>query len=148
VPFDGLADLPLLTIAWRALRGEYQRHAEERTREQVERRHMRETLASIADQVYCLRRAMSAPTPEAFQVQHLSPIAERLEQLLAQLEVAIVAPEGNIFSDELMELFENIAQQPDAAIDAPRIVQVVTPAILYRGALAQMGKVVIAVPNK
>jgi hypothetical protein len=91
---------------------------------------------------------MSAPTPEAFQVQHLSPIAERLEQLLAQLEVAIVAPEGNIFSDELMELFENIAQQPDAAIDAPRIVQVVTPAILYRGALAQMGKVVIAVPNK
>lgn len=148
VPFDGLADLPLVTIVWRALHAEYQHRAAERKREESESRQMREVLAGIAEQVFHLRCAVSASTSDSVPVQHLSPITDRLAQLLAQLGMVIVAPEGSAYTDELMELFDNIAQQPDAAIREPRIAQVVAPAILYRGAVVQMGKAVIAVPSE
>ena len=78
---------------------------------------------------------------------HLARIADRITQALAGLDVAILSPQGEIFSGELMELFDNVAQKPEPGIQAPRIDEVLLPAVIQRGALLQMGKVVIAVPH-
>jgi hypothetical protein len=145
--------MPLLTIAWRALRAEYQHRADERRQSADEARRGQDALRAMAEEVYRLRR-LAQSTPPAVDAagthglaQPFLAVAQRLEEVLASVDVVIVAPEGVPFTAELMELFDNVAQRQEPVVDAPRLAEVITPAVTYRGAVLQMGKAVIAVPS-
>jgi hypothetical protein len=138
-----LAEIPLLTIAWRTLHEDYQRRDAARLREAAEAKKMQEAMTELAIEVYRLQgisRSIADPS------NALVPVAEKMEATLKQADVAILAPEQEPFTAEMMELFENVAQLPSADIVEPLLVEVVTPAILHRGTLWRMGKGVIAVP--
>ncbi len=138
------AETPLVTMAWRALRAEHQRRAEERQRGEREANRVAEALASVAEEAHRLRRmAQASPGGHAEQ---LLAIAGRIESALADAGLKIIAPEGEPFAGELMELLENIAQQPDPEAREPRVAEVIAPTIIYRGAMLRMGKAIIAVP--
>lgn len=152
-PVSGVtAETPLVTIAWRVLRAEHKRRAEDRHAHEAEARRAQETLAKIAEQVHRLRQVvralLAAPgeSPQANQAQQLATIAERLDEALREADVAVIAPEGAPFTAELMDLFENIAQQPAAGLAEPCVAEVIKPAITHHGTLLRMGKAVIAIP--
>ncbi len=142
----GVAETPLVTIGWRALRTEYQHRAEERKHREAEAKLTLEVLTSIAEQVYRLPRTAHRIAPE--QAGQFRSIAQNLAETLAKLDVNIVAPEGAPYTSELMEMIDNIAQQPTEQLSEPSIAEIIAPAITHRGALLKMGKAVIAVPAK
>lgn len=146
-----VAEMPLVTIAWRVLRAEYRRRRKENNRRTAETKRVQDAYASIAEEVYRLRRMTEAThatsnMPMVNDRPFLSTI-ERLESIMDSVDLAIVAPEGEVFTTELMELLENVAQQPESGICEPYVVEVITPAIIHQGALLRMGKAVIAVPS-
>lgn len=141
-----LAETPLVTMAWRALRAEHQRRAEERQRGEREANRVAEALASVAEEAHRLRRMAQSNSGGASHAEQLLAIAGRIESALADVELKIIAPEGEPFAGELMELLENIAQQPDPEAREPRVAEVIAPTIIYRGAMLRMGKAIIAVP--
>lgn len=147
-----VAETPLVTVAWRALRTEYQRRSDERMRAESEAKQVQNALVNIAEEVHRLRRVVRLVLPDLEKAekdshaQQLLSIAARLEETLASLDVTIVAPEDEPYTAELMELLDNIAQQPEQEAHEPRVAEVITPAVMYRGAVLRMGKAVIAVP--
>jgi hypothetical protein len=140
------AETPLVTMAWRALRAEHQRRAEERQRGERETRRVAEALASVAEEAHRLRRTAQSGSSAAGHAEQLLAIAGRIESALASVELKIIAPEGEPFAGALMELIENIAQQPDPEAREPRVAEVIAPTVTYRGAMLRMGKAIIAVP--
>ena len=143
--WDGLADLPLVSIAWRTLRAEHQRRAEDR-------RRLHQVLTRIINEAHRLRTlARSAPSaPEELKEerwrQESRSVADVLEEAIAELGIRVLTPVGEQFTAELMDLFENVAPLPDPRINSPHIAEVILPAVLWKGDLIQMGKAVIAVP--
>lgn len=133
------AATPLVTLAWRALRAEHQRRAVDRARLDDELQACRAALASLAEGTYRLRRALHD--------HHLAALAESMEEALAAAGVTILAPEGECYTPERMEVLDNVGQLPAPGGSPPRIVEVIAPAILYRGALLRSGKAVISVPS-
>ena len=133
------AETPLVTIAWRALRAEHQQRADERRRIEKEAQQIQEVLATVAVEVHRLQRG-------AVDAQQLAPIAERITEALAMGGVSVIAPEGEPFTPDLMELLENVAQRPLPGVDEPRVGEVITPAVLCRGGLVRRGKAVIEIP--
>ncbi len=145
----GLAEMPMVTIAWRALRAEHLRRADEHRRVEDETRQALDALANVAEEAYRLRRlaGIGANAPEGADCsQQLLAVAGRLEQMLAQAQVIVVAPEGEPYTTDMMELLDNIAQRLDPGLQEPLVAEVIAPAILCRGALLRRGKAVIAVP--
>ena len=71
----------------------------------------------------------------------------RLERALDTAGLEVIAPGGEMYTPELMNVIENIAQRVEAGLDAPRVAEVVEPAILHDGRVLRMGKAVIAVPE-
>jgi molecular chaperone GrpE (heat shock protein) len=147
------AETPLVTIAWRVQRVEHKRRAEERRAQEREAQRAAEVLVQIAEQAHRLRQiaralqaAPDAAAGPANQGQQLAAIAERLHEALRAADVSVIAPEGEPFTAELMDLFENIAQQPAAGLTEPRIAEVIKPAVTRGDALLRMGKAVIAIP--
>jgi hypothetical protein len=138
------SETPLLTLAWRALHGEHQERAELRERQARQMKRVEEVLIAVAEEVYALRRL--ARTGKDGTPQPLLAMANRLEQVLAKLDVDVVAPEGEAYTSGLMELLESTAQHAQADLKEPRVLEVITPAVLQCGALLRMGKAVIGVP--
>ena len=139
VPAGAGYNLPLTTIAWRAMRGEHARRTEQLRGMQEETLRLVNALAEVAEAAHALRRC----TPAVDQV--ISPL-RRIEAALESAQLKVLSPEGATFSDELMDWFENIAQRFEADLESPRVAEVVSPAIAYDGTLVRMGKAVIAVP--
>ena len=143
---EALAETPLVTIAWRAMRSDHKRLSEDRAR-------MDNALADAAESVFRLRAAarLARTSPKRSRARMIArdvvAAADRLEAVLGSLGVVVLAPEGEVFSHELMEVFENVAQTPDQDAREPRVAEVIRPAILRDGRLALMGKAVIAVPS-
>jgi molecular chaperone GrpE (heat shock protein) len=152
VPIRGLARLPLVTVAWRTLRTHYRQQAEARRQAAVETRRRQNVLAGIAEDVYRLRQGVQSVLARATsddpggEMQQLLAIADHLEETLAGEGMTVIAPQGEPFTPELMNVFESIAQRPVPGIDAPRVDEVVAPAVMYRETLLRTGKAVIAVP--
>ena len=150
VPADVTAETPPLTMAWRALRSEHQLRVKEHRARETEARLVSDTLASLAEEAYRLRRVAerAAATPEdaAAQIRQLQSLSRSLIESLEHAGLRIIAPEGETYTTELMELLDNTAQRPDAETELPRVIEVITPAITYRGALLRMGQAVISVP--
>lgn len=137
--YDGLADIPLVTLAWRALR-------EQAREESRARGRLAELLQAVAMEAFRLRQsARSAPQEEA---RGWTGAAERLEDALARFGVRIVAPQGEPYTEELMDYLENLEQRPAPDIEGPKVAEVVSPAVLWRGGLLCMGKAIIEVPAR
>jgi hypothetical protein len=137
-----LAEMPVVTIAWRAMR------AAERDRRR-ERERMEELAAEAAGGIHRLRRMARGVSGEAAGqpwVREAITIADRLEGALAGIGVTILSPEGEVFTTELMEVLHSAAQIPDPKMQTPRVAEVLAPAVLLRGKLVRMGSAVIAVP--
>jgi molecular chaperone GrpE (heat shock protein) len=142
---DALADIPPVTIAWRALRAEHQRRLSKQKQVDAENKRIQDALISIAEEVFRLKR-IAHTASNGKQGEALLAAVSRLETALAKADLTFVAPEGESFTPELMELLESVAQQPTPGISAPHVLEVIIPAIIYRDALLRMGKAVIAVP--
>ena len=149
---EALASTPLVTMAWQALRSEAQRQAARSRRQQEDDRRLYQGLADVAELVPRLRRAIDGAAPDVPQQitedrrRELAAIADRLEEALRELHVTVVAPEGEPYSAEMMELLENLAQRTDPNARQAWIAEVVAPAVLHHGELLRMGKAVVAVP--
>ena len=135
------AEVPLITLAWRAMRAEHQHRAAELRDSEHEARKTQETLASVAEEASRLRSA-GAGQPVIEQ------IARRLEVILNEAGISAFAPQGEPFTSELMELFDNIAQRPEVGLACAYVAEIVRPAILCRGAVLRMGKAIVAVPAR
>jgi hypothetical protein len=140
-------ETPLVTVAWRFLKLEYERQAEIRRLESGDESVRRAAFLRLAEDVFRLGQiATSMAGASEDPSRPLVSLASQLEQSLRRLSVDIVAPLGEHFDGEWLDLFESVAQIPDPATAAPRVVEVISPAVLYQCDLLQMGKVVIAVP--
>jgi len=150
VPAGVTAETPPAAIAWRLLRAEHQRRADESRVREAERRSLLEKLAVVAEEVFRLARAAgrtpSAPEEAAAHASQLETLAQRVAEALARAGVETVAPEGEPYEGGLMQLLDNIAQRPDTGARVPLVAEVITPAVVFRGELLRMGRAVITVP--
>ncbi len=143
---DALANLPLVAIAWRAMRSEYERRRQEE-------KSVGEALIDVADEMERLRKAAAAAlggdadNPARPLAGTLANIADNLERILSRLGVEVAAPAGEPYTPERMEIMDNIAQVTMPGIDGPLIHEVVQSAVSIRGGLQRMGKAVIAWPE-
>jgi len=137
------ADLPLVAIAWRALRTEHQRRAAETQRNAAEMTLFRDALANVAELVFRLRRVS-----DRWEPQQMLVFLERLEQAVTRAGISVFAPEGEEFTSELMDVVENVAQQVDPRASEPRVGEIIEPAVLYHGDVLRMGKAVIRIPGR
>jgi hypothetical protein len=138
VPSGLSADVPLVTLAWRALQAEHQRRRGAERAAETDSRQMALALADFAEHVYRLQRSVRVGAAAEGDVA-------RLERILADLRIEIVAPEGAQYTSDLMERIDNIAQVGGAGSEGPHIAEIVAPAIVVRGELVRMGKAIIAV---
>lgn len=141
------AELPLITLAWRALRAEHQRRTEERERRLVEDEQVCRMFVRVADEMHRLRRvAREIPAGEVLARQALEGAADRLRSALDDAGILVHAPEGEFYGEALMELLDNVAQRPDPGSPIPRVAEVISPAVTRKDELLRMGKAVIGVP--
>jgi hypothetical protein len=144
------AETPLVSLAWRFLRSEHQRNAATSRRHQEDERRLNEALAGIAEEVHQLRRlariSAAGEANDQSRAQPLLAVAEHIAAALAGLGVHLIAPEGEPYTSDLMELLDNIAQRPEPGATTPFIAEVVTPAVTFRGELLRQGQAVIGIP--
>lgn len=141
LPPGAAPGLPLVTVAWRALRAGHQKRADDQREIEREAARTREILVQLAEEVWRLHAASGdMPATEGS--------ARRLASILSEAGIVAAAPVGVPFTGELMDLFENIAQRSIAGLESPEVAEVVRPAILCRGAVLRMGKIVVAVPAR
>jgi hypothetical protein len=135
------AATPLISVAWRALRAERQRTAAEWREIEHEAGKTQEILGRLAEEAWRLGADAGAQPA-------VEKAARRLQEILAEAGISASAPAGAPYTGELMDLFDNIAQRPEAGLTAPYVAEVVKPAILCRGAVLRMGKAIVAVPAR
>jgi hypothetical protein len=138
----GLAELSLFTLAWRALKaeaGQKSTISAEKEEARLQEKKRRQALLILANEIFRLRSSGLNSAASA--------IVERLVDALLGLGVEIVAPVGEVYSEGLMEVLDNLAQQPVPGLDEPQVQEVIVPTILVEGEVAQIGKAVIAVPG-
>ena len=153
VPSGLQRSLPLVTLAWRTLRAEHKRQAAaaQSREEQVSR--TLQTLGDVGEQNWRLRRSLAAAASASDGDQKSErwgeqlAISERLDQILSAGGLTVLAPEGQPYVGEIVHLFDNVAQRPDATCSVPKVAEILAPAILYQDELLRMGKAVIAVPT-
>ncbi len=139
----GLADLPLFTLAWRALKasaGHPTSHSAQSEEDHLKEKKHRQALLALVNEVFRLQNSGLSSAA--------SVIIERIEKVLLDLGLEIVAPVGEVYSEGLMEVLDNLAQQPTPGLDEARVQEVIVPTILFDGEIAQIGKAVIAVPER
>jgi hypothetical protein len=173
---DTLADLPLTTIAWRALRKGCQAKA-------ADEKIFQHAIRGIAEEIMKLDRILlqqkgdmisaaggedkrswpdsATPNNEKGTVpvhgeghdnekdpMELEGIVAHLKQLLADIGLLILSPQGREYDDKMMEYFDNIAQKIVPGLQQPLIGEVMVPAVIYRGTVLQMGKAIIHLPGQ
>ena len=139
---ESLADLPVVTMAWRSLRGEYQRRAESLEIE-------KNALADLGEEVHRLLLATGGYATQSGPEEGgegLGQIARNLERALRKLDVAIIAPVGQEYTDDLAEIRVNRIQQADADVAVPTVAKILRPAIRRGRDLLRMGEAVVAIP--
>lgn len=133
-------DVPLVAVAWRALRSLHRREMALLRESEDEAGKSQGVFVRVAEECFELRKS-SAGQPIQEEV------ARRLEQALQTVGVSVLAPQGQSYTGELTELFENIALRTHPDLREPRIAEIVRPAILGGGGLIRMGKAIIAIPT-
>ena len=141
-------ELPLVTIAWRALRSEHQRGAAERRTRDQDAARFEAAAVVVSDECFRLRRAVAAAEAvgaAGVPVGALRSTVARLEAALADLGVSVLAPEGQAYTGELPSLLDNEAQRRGAGT-VPVVGEVLVPAVLRGQRLLRGGKAVIELP--
>ena len=142
---NALGDIPLTTHVWRLLRTQHSNRAEQLRKENEVRDRDQKALAHIAEQVGRLHDlAHSASETEGPKIAR---IANALTEALTEAGVLFLAPTGEPYTDDLMDVLESVARISKAELSFPRIEEVIEPAIFVKGALVRMGKAVIAIPT-
>jgi hypothetical protein len=139
------AETPPVALAWHVLRGEYQRQAAARRQAEAEAEQVRDVLADIAGEVLRIR-SLAAAASAVDSARNLPGVADRIETALRNLGVVIVGQVGLPYTDEVMELIDNVAQLPDPLLASPVIAEVIAPAVVQPGRLLRRGQAVIAIP--
>lgn len=153
VPSGLQPSVPLVTLAWRALRAEHGRQAAAAQSQEERGSRMLRALAEVAEQNWRLRRSIraAASASDGVQSERLCgeqlAISEQLEQILSAVGLTVLAPEGQPYAGEIMHLFDNVAQRADEMISAAEVAEILTPAILYQDELLRMGKAVVRIPG-
>lgn len=75
-----------------------------------------------------------------------SVLAKRIS--MERLGITVLDAQGEPFTPEKMEWWENTAQRMDPQTDNPWIAEIIKPAIRWKEDLLRMGKAVIAVPDR
>jgi hypothetical protein len=145
-----IGDLPPLSLVWRFLNAEHQRVVAAEHRQQEEQQRLCNAFAEIAESVNELRKLARLTTAhEAAGHDIGSPftgVATRIEEALAAFGVHIIAPEGELYTGDLMEIIDNIAQRSAESQATPFVAEVVVPAVIFRGELLRRGQAVIGIP--
>jgi hypothetical protein len=145
-----VSDLPPLSLVWRFLNAEHKRAVAAADRQQEERQRLGKVFVEIAESLHELRKLGRLPAVNEANSQTISysllGVAARIEAALAAFGVGIIAPEGEPYTDELMEIIENVAQRTDESSSAPFVAEIVVPAVIFRGELLRFGQAVIGIP--
>ena len=143
-PPNGLASMPLVSLAWRYLKSVYvqQARSEQQLAESAVRR--RKNLAGLAQEVFQLKRQAATQVG----VNSLLPTAERMQKILEELDTYILSPDGQVYEEDLMEILDNLVAQPDPTLTQPVVNETILPTIFCEGELVQRGKAVIGVPER
>jgi hypothetical protein len=141
---------PLITLCWRILREERERIQREQQRQLAA---VEGALTSLALEAHALGRYVCANATRegaglaAVDIAGLEGMRRRMLQALETCDVRLLAPEGEPFSGDLAEMFDNVAQKPEPGLTEARIAEVIAPAVLWKGMLSRQGKAVVAVPG-
>lgn len=141
---DELAEIPLVTIAWRILRQQYRRRHKQRGMQNAERDGLLTVLANIHRDLYKFDlEARNASHKDCGAI--LARLISQLEKSLSDAGIELVAPVGEPHTENLMEILESKARFT-GDVDRVMIAGVIEPAILYRGEPIMIGKIVTEVP--
>jgi hypothetical protein len=143
----GQSSLPLYSLAWRYLKSvaiDQENLNKEKIEQAVQRR---KALAGLAQEVFLFKRQV-AIQPGLQTPNPLSGTIERMQSILDGLDTHIVAPDGEEYTEDLMEILDNLVAQPDPSLDHPQVKETILPTIFCEGELVQRGKAVIGVPQK
>ena len=143
---EALATAPLVTIAWRLMRTQHRRMAEERRDRNEKTGMFQQALVDVATLVHRLRKTDLSAGNTGTILDWQTRFASQLEEALGKAGVTLVAPEGRKYTADLMEILENVAPLPKAGVSEPEVYEVMQPAVLQGQELLQTGKAVIAVP--
>lgn len=153
---DDMADIPWTTLVWRSMQASYRDLSGKEARQNSQMEGLVEALVQIAEQVYALRKMIGHPQSSAPQAAPSSggpglgpgiwDRVDRIGRAVSDADVRILAPEGEPYVAELMEVLENRAQKPDPMAQGPYVNEILAPAILFGGQVRRMGQAVIGVP--
>lgn len=149
---EQLATTPPVSIVWRLMRAQLDRQKTERTNREEELAGLKDAVVAMADETWRIgkaaRAAATPPGTDSGKADHAGILSQQVTLALAETGVRLLAPEGEPYTAEFMEIIENIAQESRAELDGPVILEVVSPAVLYRDELLSPGKAVIGVPRQ
>jgi hypothetical protein len=143
-PPNGMASIPLASLAWRYLKNVYLQQA--RSRKQLAERAAgrRKNLGDLAQEVFQLKRQATTQ----IGVNSVLPVAERMQKILEELDTYILSTDGQVYGEDLMEILDNLVTQPDPNLTQPMVNETILPTIFCEGELVQRGKAVIGVPER
>ncbi len=143
----GQSSLPLYSLTWRYLKSlasEQEKLNKEKTEQAAQRR---KALTGLAQEVFLIKR-QAASQPGLQSPNPLSGSIERMQTILGGMDTHIVAPDGEEYTEDLMEILDNLVAQPDPSLEHPQVKETILPTIFCEGELVQRGKAVIGVPQK
>jgi len=148
---DVMAVTPPVSIVWKMMRPQLERINGDRKRLMGELAALKKAMVPVVDEEFRLRKQIQVLGQEAGDgtdggLKVLSQTADRLKGAREKTDVTVVAPEGEEYTGEFMEVLQNIAQEPREELEHPVVLEVVQPAILYHDELLRAGKAVIGIP--
>ena len=141
-------DLPLVSLAWRALRAAHQRQAVPRQLAQAEHQRLIKALVGIAEELVRLKMVFRTPELEIDSKAACDVISRRMETTLDEADVNIYMPIGEVYDDTIVAYVDSVAQQHSLSINKPIVKEMISPAIFYKGELILRGRAVIEVPSE
>lgn len=148
---DVMAVTPPVSIAWKMMRPQLDRLNGDRKRLMGELAALKKAMVPVVEEEFRLRKQIQTLGQQEGDgtdgvLKVLKQTADRLKVALEETDVTVVAPEGEEYTGEFMEVLQNIAQEPREELERPVVLEVVQPAILYHDELLRAGKAVIGVP--
>jgi hypothetical protein len=147
-------DIPVFSLAWQATQRWNEEIGRLRESRQAAVENENQAWITLADECFHLQKVYVALAPAMDQsglprgARELALAIRRLEQTLQVHGVEVVAPSESIYSADLAEVLESVAQVPRPGIEEPVVQEVLLPVIRRAGQVIRLGKAIIAVPER
>lgn len=148
------ADLesPLYILAWKATQRWTEQISQLKSNYEIALTNENRAWILLADECFRLEKFCKAFEKEnnTDLVQLLEALVleiKRLKQELKSHDIIIESSEASVYSSELAEMVESIAQVPLAGIKEPIVQEVLAPIIKRENQIIRSGKAIIAVPE-